>query len=248
MTILAQIAPTKVGDYKNFGKAYRLVPTTKKDGSEGEPWKELLYLNVVVDGEDIESLNKVLGEVNPDKSIIKVVTIEGEAPSGLVIPMPWSGRVFSKGGIGVVDGMVNLIEKSGVPNLYELSEEAKANPTYRFIGGKLLAVEGVPVGMFDEGVAKDYGILGKELPQVVFEDGRYDFFSQDELDTVLEDWGEGLITEGISQKKPKMPIVRKLKEKKPKKKKAGVKKSLPKAKVSKKKETFSRLFSQKVDF
>ena len=239
MTILAQVAPTKVGDYKNFGKAYRLVPTTKKDGSEGKPWKELLYLNVVVDGEDIESLNRVLGEVNPDKSIIKVVTIEGEAPSG---------RVFSKGGLGVVDGMVNLIEKSGVPNLYELSEEARANPTYRFIGGKLLAVEGVPVGMFEEGVAKDYGILGKELPQVVFEDGKYDFFSQEELDTVLEDWGEGLITEGISQKKPKMPAVRKLKDKKPKKKKAGVKKSLPKAKVSKKKETFSRLFSQKVDF
>ena len=108
--------------------------------------------------------------------------------------------------------------------------------------------------MFDEGQAKEFGILGKEEPTILFKDGKYDMFDVMDLSEV-EEWGTDLIKEEALKKKKvvsvKIPKV--ARPKKPKKEKV-VREAKPKVvkpkqpKVNKKKEVFSSIFSQKVDF
>ena len=254
MTVVASANVSCIEEFKGVGKAYRLVPTIKKDGSSGKPTKELLYLNLEIDGEDVESILDVFKSVNPEKSIIKLMTILGDAPENLKIPSIWKGRVFSYNGRVVVDGLTNLVlTGEDVPNLYDLYLQAKENPTYRFVGGKLLAVEGVPIGYFDEGIAKEFGILGKEQPKAVFEYPNYDFFENIEMHLVLDAWGTDLIKEGFTKKKVKSPKVTKpkvtkLSVKKPKVAKPKTSKPKTVSKVTKKKEAFSSIFSNKVEF
>lgn len=252
MSVVASASLTEALQYKQVGKAYRLISNIKKDGSEGKLSKEFLYINLETtqDNEKL-ALSEIFSTFNPIKSIIKMITLSGELPDNFSIPDVWKGRVFYKGSEVVTDGMVNLISVEGSPNLKDLYILSQEHPTYRYVGGKLLAVEGVPVGRFDEGVAKEVGILGKELPQVLFE-GSYDSFEEKQLALVLKDWGGSLVTEEISSSKikSKRPTKTKpLKEKKPKKVKKSSKGTAPKqVKVSKKKEAFSKLFSQKVEF
>ena len=100
--------------------------------------------------------------------------------------------------------------------------------------------------MFDEGQAKEFGILGKEEPTILFKDGKYDMFDVIDLSEV-EEWGMDLIKEEALKKKKvvsvKFPKI--ARPKKPKKEKVV---RSPKPKVNKKKEIFSSIFSQKVDF
>lgn len=251
MTVLANATYDQALGYKSYGRAFKLVPTYKKDGSGGKPLKKYVFLNVVVDSQDVP---EGLFGIDPSKSMVKAITFTDGLAVGVAIPEAWHGRVFLKDSTQPVRGAINLVKCEGTPNLKELSDTAKNNPSYRFYGGCLLAVDGVPVGMFDEGQAKEFGILGKEEPTILFKDGKYDMFDVMDLSEV-EEWGTDLIKEEALKKKKvvsvKMPKV--ARPKKPKKEKA-VREAKPKVvkpkqpKVNKKKEVFSSIFSQKVDF
>lgn len=249
MTVLADTTYEKAVSFKSCGKMFKLVPVTKKDGTEGKPLKKYVFLNVVVDSLE---LPEGLFSIDPAKSVVKTITFTGEVPENLVIPEQWHNRVFLKGSKQVVKGAYNLVKCKGTPNLRKLHDKAKKNPTYRFYGGCLLAVDGVPVGMFDEGMAKEYGILGKEEPTILFKDDSYDMFQVEDFDSIEEDWGEELIKESsvkvkkVATKKNKVVSAR---PKKPKKEKSVSKvRTAPKPKVNKKKEAFSSIFSEKVAF
>jgi hypothetical protein len=234
--------------YRSYGRAFKLVPTYKKDGTEGKPRKEYVFLNAVIDSENVP---EGLFSIDPTKSMVKTITFTNGIAEDIAIPELWHGRVFLKNSTQEVKGALNLIECKGTPNLKELYTKAKEHPTYRFYGGCLLAVEGVPVGMFDEGQAKEFGILGKEEPNLLFTDGKYDMFSTMELSEV-EDWGEELVKEYFVKKKKvatKVPnIARPKKPKKEKVPKEARVRAVAKPKVNKKKEVFSSIFSEKVDF
>ena len=246
MTVLADTTYEKAIDYKSYGKMFKLVPVIKKDGSEGKPLKKYVFLNVVVDSSELPD---GLFSIDPVKSVVKTITFTGEVPEDLVIPEQWHNRVFLKGSKQVVKGAYNLVKCKGTPNLRKLSDKVKKNPTYRFYGGCLLAVDGIPVGMFDEGMAKEYGILGKEEPIILFNDGKYDMFSVMDLSEV-EDWGEEFVKEYYVKKKKVVGKVANIsRPKKPKKDKSVSKvRTAPKPKVNKKKEAFSSIFSEKVEF
>lgn len=251
MTVLANATYDQAVGYKSYGRAFKLVPTYKKDGSEGKPLKKYVFLNVIVDSQDVP---EGLFGIDPSKSMVKTITFTDGLADGVAIPEAWHGRVFLKDSTQYVRGAINLVKCEGTPNLKELSDTAKNNPSYRFYGGCLLAVDGVPVGMFDEGQAKEFGILGKEEPNILFKDGKYDMFDVMDLSEV-EEWGTDLVKEEALKKKKvvsiKTPKV--ARPKKPKKEKVP-KEAKPKVvkpkqpKVNKKKEVFSSIFSQKVDF
>lgn len=234
--------------YRSYGRAFKLVPTYKKDGTEGKPRKEYVFLNAVVDSETVP---EGLFSIDPNKSMVKTITFTNGVADGVAIPEAWHGRVFLKDSTKVVKGALNLIKCKGTPNLKEIYNKAKENPTYRFYGGCLLAVEGVPVGMFDEGQAKEFGILGKEEPIILFNDGKYDMFSFMDLSEV-EDWGEEFVKEYYVKKKKVVGKVANIsRPKKPKKEKVPREarvRTVAKPKVSKKKEVFSSIFSEKVEF
>lgn len=249
MTVLADTTYEKAIEYKSYGKMFKLVPVTKKDGSEGKPLKKYVFLNVVVDSSELPD---GLFSIDPVRSVVKTITFTGEVPEDLVIPEQWHDRVFLKGSKQVVKGAYNLVKCKGTPNLRKLSDKAKKNPTYRFYGGCLLAVDGITVGMFDEGMAKEYGILGKEEPNILFTDGSYDMFQVADFDSIKEEWGDELIKESSTKVKKvatKKKDVVSARPKKPKKDKTVSKvRTAPKPKVNKKKEAFSSIFSQKVEF
>ena len=234
MTVLADITYEKAIDYKSYGKMFKLVPVTKKDGSEGKPLKKYVFLNVVVDSSELPD---GLFSIDPVRSVVKTITFTGEVPEDLVIPEQWHDRVFLKGSKQVVKGAYNLVKCKGTPNLRKLSDKAKKNPTYRF---------------YDEGMAKEYGILGKEEPNILFTDGSYDMFQVADFDSIKEEWGDELIKESSTKVKKvatKKSGVVSARPKKPKKDKSVSKvRTAPKPKVNKKKEAFSSIFSQKVEF
>lgn len=246
MTVLANATYDQAVGYKSYGRAFKLVPTYKKDGSEGKPLKKYVFLNVIVDSQEVP---EGLFSIDPSKSMVKTITFTDGLAEGVSIPEAWHGRVFLKDSTQSVRGAINLVKCEGTPNLKELSDTAKNNPSYRFYGGCLLAVDGVPVGMFDEGQAKEFGILGKEEPTILFKDGKYDMFDVMDLSEV-EEWGADLIKEEALKKKKvvSVKVAKVARPKKPKKEKV-VRESKPKQpKVNKKKEVFSSIFSQKVDF
>lgn len=252
MTVLASIGLVDVDKFSGKGKGYRLVRTFRKDNTEGKPKKEFLFLNLEVSNEEVEDLLSALKTLDPSKSIIKVVTIDGDLQEDVSIPSAWEGRVFLKGSDSYKD-ITTLRKVSGVPNLLELYKEASKFPNTRFYGGTLLEIEGVPVGRFDEGVAKDYGILGKDDSKIYHEEGQssYDFFDESTYSEVEESWGiENILFEdSVKAKSPKAPKIRikaKKAKKTPKDKVSTPKK--PKVKVNKKKDAFSKIFSQKVEF
>lgn len=251
MTVLANATYDQAMVYKSYGRAFKLVPTYKKDGSEGKPLKKYVFLNVIVDSQNVP---EGLFAIDPSKSMVKTITFTNGLADGIAIPKQWHGRVFLKDSTQLVRGAVNLVACEGTPNLKELSDIVKNTPSYRFYGGCLLAVDGVPVGMFDEGQAKEFGILGKEEPTILFKDGKYDMFDTMDLSEV-EEWGTDLIKEEAVKKKkvvsiktPKVARPKKPKQEKKPKEPRVKKTSAPKPKVNKKKETFSSIFSQKVDF
>lgn len=249
MTILATTGVDNIDLFTHYSKGYRLKETVKKDGSLGKPQKELFYINLSIEVGSDTDLGGIFRKINPEKSIIKTITLSGDL-DGVTIPTNWKRRVFVQGCDYLTDGLINLV-KVDTTNLKELFDLAKENPSYRFVGGTLLAVEGVPVGMFDEGEAKDFGILGKENSKILFkgEDNSYDSFSQLTFSELEDFWGkENILYEGI-----KVGSTKKLKSLKTKKKKEPKSTTKPKSKpkkpkVSKKKETFSKLFSKKVEF
>lgn len=246
MTVLANATYDQAVGYKSYGRAFKLVPTYKKDGSEGKPLKKYVFLNVFVDSQEVP---EGLFSIDPSKSMVKTITFTDGLAEGVSIPETWHGRVFLKDSTQPVRGAINLVKCEGTPNLKELSDTAKNNPSYRFYGGCLLAVDGVPVGMFDEGQAKEFGILGKEEPTILFKDGKYDMFDVMDLSEV-EEWGTDLIKEEALKKKKvvSVKVAKVARPKKPKKEKV-VRESKPKQpKVNKKKEVFSSIFSRKVDF
>ena len=106
--------------------------------------------------------------------------------------------------------------------------------------------------MFDEGMAKEYGILGKEEPNILFTDGSYDMFQVTDFDSIKEELGCELIKESSTKVKKvatKKKDVVSAHPKKPKKDKSVSKvRTAPKPKVNKKKEAFSSIFSEKVEF
>ena len=55
--------------------------------------------------------------------------------------------------------------------------------------------------MFDEGMAKEYGILGKEEPNILFTDGSYDMFQVADFDSIKDEWGDELIKESSTKVK-----------------------------------------------
>ena len=246
MTVLANATYDQAVGYKSYGRAFKLVPTYKKDGSEGKPLKKYVFLNVIVDSQEVP---EGLFSIDPSKSMVKTITFTDGLAEGVSIPEAWHGRVFLKDSTQPVRGAINLVKCKGTSNLKELSDTAKNNPSYRFYGGCLLAVDGVPVGMFDEGQAKEFGILGKEEPTILFKDGKYDMFDVMDLSEV-EEWGTDLIKEEALKKKKvvSVKVAKVARPKKPKKEKV-VRESKPKQpKVNKKKEVFSSIFSRKVDF
>ena len=251
MTVLANATYDQAIGYKSYGRAFKLVPTYKKDGSEGKPLKKYVFLNVIVDSQNVP---EGLFGIDPSKSMVKTITFTDGLADGVVIPEAWHGRVFLKDSTQSVRGAINLVKCEGTPNLKKLSDTAKDNPSYRFYGGCLLAVDGVPVGMFDEGEAKEFGILGKEEPTILFKDGKYDMFDVMDLSEV-EEWGTDLIKEEALKKKKvvSVKVAKVARPKKPKKEKVirtseSKQRTAPKSKANKRKEVFSSIFSQKVDF
>ena len=252
MTVLASIGLADVEKFSGKGKGYRLVKTFRKDKTEGKPKKEFLFLNLEVSNEEVEELLPLLKTLDPSRSVIKVVTIDGDLQDDVVIPSSWEGRVFLKGS-GSYRDITTLRKVSGVPNLMELYNEAIKLPNTRYYGGTLLEIEGVPVGRFDEGVAKEYGILGKDDANIYHEEGKtsYDFFDESPYSSVEEEWGIGniLFEDSSKAKSSKAPKIR-IKTKKAKKISKGKASSnkKPKVKVNKKKDAFSKIFSEKVEF
>ena len=253
MTVLASIGLADVDNFSGKGKGYRLIQTFRKDKTEGKPKKEFLFLNLEVYPEEVEELLSVLKGLDPNRSLIKVVTIYGNLlEDSLSIPSSWEGRVFLKGK-GTYKNITTLRKVSGTPNLMELYNEAKKYPSVRYYGGTLLEIEGVPVGRFDEGVAKEYGILGKDDPIIYHQEGQasYDFFEELTYSEVGELWGiENILFEDAARAKmPKAPkiSIKAKKAKKVTKEKTSTPKK-PKVKVNKKKDAFSRIFSEKVEF
>lgn len=253
MTVLASIGLADVDNFSGKGKGYRLIKTFRKDKTEGKPKKEFLFLNLEVYPEEVEELLSALKGLDPNRSVIKVVTIVGDlVEDSLPIPSSWEGRIFLKGK-GTYKNITTLRKVSGTPNLMELYNEAEKYPNVRYYGGTLLEIEGVPVGRFDEGVAKEYGILGKDEPTIYHKEGQasYDFFEELTYSEVGDAWGsENILFEDAS--KTKMPKVPKINIKAKKAKKVTKEKTStpkkPKVKVNKKKDAFSRIFSEKVEF
>lgn len=252
MTVLASIGLVDVENFSGKGKGYRLVKTFRKDKTEGKPKKEFLFLNLEVSNKEVEELLSILKTLDPSRSVIKVVTIDGDLQEDVLIPSPWKGRVFLNGS-GSYKDITTLRKVNGVPNLMELYNEAIKLPNTRYYGGTLLAIDGIPVGRFDEGVAKDYGILGKDDSKIYHEEGQssYDFFDELKYSEVEKQWGiENILFEDStkvrSSKTPKIKIKAKKAKKIPKEKVSSPKK--PKVKVNKKKDAFSKIFSQKVEF
>lgn len=255
MTVLASIGLSDVEWYSGKSRGYRLVPTIKKNGDEGKPKKEFLFLNLKVDSSEVEALRSVLKSLDPSRSIIKVVTIKGDFSGELSVPSDWEGRVFLEG-LGVYPNITTLRRIGGRPNLMELARESAELPSVRYVGATLLEIEGVPVGRFDEGVAKEYGILGKDDSKIYHKEGQssYDFFDEMPYTELEAIWGSDSIVfeEAKKVKQPKAPKI-KIKTKKAKKvtnksSSEPKKPKKPKVKVSKKKDAFSRIFSEKVEF
>lgn len=187
-TVLATIGVEETKEYSNVTKAYWLSPTVKRDGSEGKPFKNFVYLNVDIEGITTEDLDSILKGIDPEKSIIKTVTLRNITGDSSWEPQDskWVGRVFIADGSLPSSPVTRLVEVEGTPNLYDLALGYYAKRNIRYVGGTLLAVKDVPVGRYDEGIASSkYGILGKEEPQALFTEGKYDSFDEMPLSTFL---------------------------------------------------------------
>lgn len=259
MTVLASISLKEVENYVKYNKAYRLVPVIKKNGEEGKPKKEFLFLNVDVFSQD--GLSEFFKKVDPEKSVIKTLTLNEMAFLDVEIPSNWVGRVFSKhSNIGLSKQVIPMVEVEGIPNLFDLMEQTVYNKNLRFYGGDLLDINEINIGRFDSGTAKEFGILGKEVPKVYFtaEEGVYDFFTEDSLANVRLSWGDDLnfvvTTVKVGAKKSKKDVSLALKKGKrtPKSSNKGLKVNKVVVKkptlATKKKEAFSNHFSEEVDF
>lgn len=259
MTVLASISLKEVENYVKYNKAYRLVPVIKKNGEEGKPKKEFLFLNVDVSSS--EGLAEFFRKVDPEKSVIKTLTLNEMVSLDVDVPSNWVGRVFSKhSNTGLSKQVIPMVEVEGIPNLFDLIEQTVYNKNIRFYGGDLLDIKEINIGRFDSGTAKEYGILGKEEPKAYFsaEEGLYDFFSEDSLSNVRLSWGDDLTfittTVKVGTKKAKKDISSALKKgsrssklstKGVKVKKVVIKKPTL---ATRKKEAFSNHFSEEVDF
>lgn len=202
---------------------------------EGGEKVDKVLLNVCVKDEDH---TEVFERVN--KSFVKCITFSSENPVRSV-PSEYKGMVFNECSFGElldgtvsvgVEGAVTLVRlpsefPSGELNMRSVYEASVKYPDVRFIGGKLLALEGVSIGRYDNGKSSS----------CVY-DGVYDSF----IEANLHDLDN--ITELV--RKSKKVSDSSLKVKKAKKGSFAPKK---KSVASKRVEAISRLFSNKeVDF
>lgn len=138
--------------------------------NEDQKKPDKVFLNIVVEDGSTEVFSVLSGNE-------KCVTFKGKQPD--FCPKELSGKVFYETsledfqqGYERVEDITTLVRlPEGYSNMKQLVDWCKEYESIRFIGGNLLAVEGVRIGRFDEG--KD-----KMLP--VF-NGIYDSFVEVDL-------------------------------------------------------------------
>lgn len=279
MTLVGYAKLNSQEDFKKYEKmvknsrAYHEIPTLRKDGLEGKSSKEFIYLRFHIES-DKELVEYILSKVNPETSTLKFISI-GSSLSGISIPDSWSGRVFldlSQSNISLQElralpleneGVVTLVNSAAFSDLRAMVSYASSrggSSAVRFIGGELLAVDGLGVGFVDSGLAKEFGLSGKEEPQVLFspvEDisatvyNGYDFFRDLQLGYLLGKSGLDIIWDSSVKSKPKTKTIKvkvpKVKSSEPKVKKEKVVKEGKLPKPSKK-DKLRSLIQGKVEF
>ena len=193
--------------------------------NENKKTPDKVFLNIVV-GEDERPEDVFKGLSGKEKCI----TFSKYNPTNFC-PTSLEGNVFNECDLDILlndacfpepKGVITLVrlpkDYSDMRNLKKLCSE---HPTVRFIGGKLLGVEGVRIGRYDE---------GKEKMSPVF-DEIYDTFVEVDLNDL-----DGL-QEIVKRTRSKAEGVVKAKSSKKSSKSSSVKKQ------PKRIETFSKLFS-----
>lgn len=194
--------------------------------NEDQKKPDKVFLNVVVKDGDVGVYNMLSGNE-------KCVTFIDKAPSHC--PEKLKGKVFYEvsladflEGFEKVEDVITLVKlPSDYTNMRFLQDACKDHPDVRFIGGNLLAVDGVRIGRFDEG--KD-----KMLP--VF-NGIYDSFVEVDLNDL-----DGLQEIVKKTRKKAENLDGESKTKKSKSGKVSSKEKAP-AKKPKRLEAFNSLFS-----
>lgn len=139
----------------------RIRETVSKKGKE-QKTKDMVYLNLYLDGSEEESLSEV---IQNGVGIADVVTVEdwNSIPNNLTIPESMSE--------GVLQTFVDYEDRFDALNelpkefrviarlpkstkgydVFSLAQECKSHPNLRFTGNTMLMVEGLKVGRFDAG-------------------------------------------------------------------------------------------------
>lgn len=193
--------------------------------NEDKKTPDKVLLNIVVDDGNTRVFQELDGK--------EFVTFK-DIPTTFC-PSSFEGRVFNEysledltqNKVKPVNGVVSLISlPKGYSDMLKLKKLSDMYPGIRFIGGKLLGVEGVNIGRLD---------LGKEKMSPVFED-IYDTFVEVDLDDL-----SGL-QEIVKKTRKRAEGVGKTKtSKKSRKAGSGEKKE---KKIPKRVEAFNKLFSE----